>query len=198
MANLNKGIRLLPIIGIAITLIGYFFLTFQTYQLNERKIILKNEIAELEGIKTRLTIEAKEKDTIITIQDKIISQSKDMNTVEKGAVLRKKIKDPIPNYFTKINKENSNIELAEKFEIEGFNYLLNKDVDLAILSFRKSENSCNGYHQVYEIAVYLNKNKDELKDKNSNSWDKSFQKILKDYSWKMPDDIKTKMIEIAK
>ena len=198
MNNVNKKIRFLPIIGIGLTILGYLFLTFQTYTLNERKNVLKKEIKELEIIKTRMTNEAKESDTIIILQDKIISQSSDQKTVEKGAKLKEKIQEPGSNYFTVTKKENSNIELSQKFEIEGFNYLLEKDVKQAVISFRKSENSSNGYHQVYEIAVYLDKNRNKLSDKNSEFWKETYRKILKDYSWKMPDDIKVKMIEMTK
>ena len=100
MNNLNKKLRILPIIGIALTLIGYLFLTFQTVKLNERKNLLISEIEQLESIKSRLTAEVKVKDTIITLQDSIIFQSSDQETVEKGIELKEKIKGPVGNYFT--------------------------------------------------------------------------------------------------
>lgn len=198
MNNQNKKIRFLPIIGITLTLAGYIFLVFQTFKLNERKNTLRLEISDLENIKTRLIKEAKKKDAIITIQDTIISQSKDKQTVEKGIELTSEINAPNSNYFIVTNKETSNIELAQKFESDGFNYLLQKDVSNAITSFRKSENSLNGYHLVYDIAYYLNKNKQKLSDKNSEFWKEAFQKILKDYSWKIPDEIKLKLTAMSK
>ena len=198
MNNFNKKLRILPIIGITLTLAGYLFLTFQTFKLNERKKLLISEIEQLESIKSRLTAEVKVKDTIITLQDSIIFQSSDQETVEKGIELKEKIKGPVGNYFTVTSKENSDIEMAQKFEDEGFNYLFEKDVDKAIISFRMSENSLNGYHMVYDISKYLNNNKERLSDKNSEFWKEAYQKILKDFSWKMPAETKSKLVELTK
>lgn len=88
MNNLNKKIRLLPIIGISLTIIGYLLLTYQTFNLNKRKSTLLNEIKELENSKTRLTNEVKFKDTIISIQEDIITQSSDSITVKKRNRIR--------------------------------------------------------------------------------------------------------------
>ena len=198
MSSLNKKIRFLPIIGIVLTLVGYVFLTMETFKLNEKKKSLNSEIAELENVKARLTKESKEKDTIITIQDTIISQSSDKATVKKGVELRNKIKEPSSKFFTVTTRENSNVELAQKFEKEGFHYLIEKNVDKAIISFRKSENSANGYHLVYEITSYLEKQKRKLYDVNSVSWKETYRQMVKDYSWGMPEHVKLKMIEMSR
>jgi hypothetical protein len=198
MNNLNNKLRLLPIIGITLTIIGYLYLTYQTSTLNERKNVLKNEITELENIKQRHTNEAKTKDTIINIQENIISKSADSITVKQGEQLKIKFNEPIANHFTVTKKEDANLELAKKYELEGFNYLLQRDVNNAILSFRKSENSYNGFHMVYDIAFYLDKNKIKLSDRNSEFWKEVYLIILKDYSWKMPDEIKAKLVEMTK
>lgn len=198
MNDFNKSLRILPIIGITITIIGYLYLTYQTFSLNERKNVLKNEIIELEKIKQRLTNEAKTKDTIISIQEDIISKSSDTTTVKKGVQLKVKFSEPISSHFTITNKKDTNLELAKKYELEGFNFLLQRDVNNAILSFRKSENSYNGFHMVYDIAFFLNKNKAKLSDTNSEFWDEVYQVVLSDYSWKMPDEIKEKLMEMKK
>ncbi|WP_300492048.1 hypothetical protein [Flavobacterium sp.] len=189
MNNLTKKTRYLPIIGIALTLIGYLFISFQTYSLNERKKNLLNDIAELETIKSRLTNSLKIKDTIITIQDKIIAQSSDSTIAKKEKLL----KETIETHFIKVDKKEANSEQAQKFEADGFRYLLDKDVNNAISAFRKSENAYNGFHQVYEIAVYLNKNKSKLSDANSEFWKETYRKILTDFSWRMPEDVKQKL-----
>lgn len=196
MSNLNNKLKLLPIIGITLTIIGYLYLTYQTFTLNERKKVLKNEIIELENIKQKLTNEAKIKDTIINIQENIISKSSDSTTVKKGEQLKIKFNEPISNHFTVTKKEDANLDLAKKYELEGFKYLLKRDVNNAISSFRKSENSYNGFHMVYDIAFYLNKNKNKLSDSDSEFWKEVYLIILKDYSWKMPDDIKVELEEI--
>lgn len=197
MSNLNKTIRILPIIGITLTLIGYLYLTVQTFNLNERKSVLNNEIAKLESIKIRLTNEAKTKNTIINLQDKIISQSSDTVTVKKGIELRKSINEPIAEHFVVTKKENSSLEQAQIFEMNGFRYLLEMDITNAITAFRKSENSYNGFHQVYEITVYLEKNRSKLSNENSELWREVYLTLLKDYSWRMPKDIKEKLTEIT-
>lgn len=198
MNNTNNKLRLLPIIGIALTIIGYLFLTFQTFTLNKRKNVLKDEIAELENIKQRLTSEVKTKDTIINIQEKIISKSSDLETVRRGEILKVQLQESVARRPATIQRENTNSELAEKYELEGFNFLLQRDVNNAILSFRKSEESHNGFNMVYAIASYLDINRDELSDKKSDLWEEVYQTILNDYSWKMPDEIKTKLTEEIK
>lgn len=86
---------------------------------------------------------------------------------------------------------------AASFEAEGFSYLLNKDVENAIKSFRKSEDATNGFHAVYEIARYLSSNKTKLKDINSSFWKEAYKKIVTDYSWEMPSDVKDKLTEYS-
>ncbi|MEL1246215.1 hypothetical protein AAEO56_18215 [Flavobacterium sp. DGU11] len=83
---------------------------------------------------------------------------------------------------------------AIQWEKRGFSYLLNKDVDNAIVAFQNSENAYTSFHQVYEIANYLKKNRAVLKDGNSESWKKTFDEIGKDYNWKMPDEIRNKLL----
>jgi len=193
MNNLTKKTRYLPLIGISLTLIGYLFIAFQTYSLNERKKNLLNEIGELETIKSRLTNSLKIKDTIITIQDKIIAQSSDSTIAEKEKLL----KETIETHFIKVDKKEANAKQAQKFEADGFRYLLEKDVSNAISAFRQSENSYNGFHQVYEIARYLNENKSKLSDVNSEFWKEAYRKILSDFSWRMPEDVKQKIITVS-
>lgn len=199
MNNSNRNIRLLPIIGIALTLIGFFYLTYKTNNLNDRKKSLVEDINELESIKAGLTKELKKSDTIIKRQDKIIEKSSDPATVEEGKELKRQLIEPNSVFFTVTEKDDNNIDNAKKFESEGFDFLLSKDVEQAISSFIKSENSYNSYHQVYGIAKYLKKNKNKLTDSNSVFWTEAYQNILIDYSWKMPTSTKKKIqAEIVK
>lgn len=198
MNSYKKYIRLLPIIGITLTIVGYLFLTVQTFNLNKRKSILLNEIKELENSKTRLTNQVKTKDTIISIQEDIIAHSSDTATVNQGKQLEQVMNEPISNHFTVTNKNNANLDFALQYEMEGFNYLLNKEINNAIKSFRKSENSFNGFHSVYEIAVFLEKNKTKLSTKNELVWKQAYSTLLNEYSWKMPEDIKSKLEEKVK
>lgn len=103
------------------------------------------------------------------------------------------IKTIIPLKFAKTNTKR--LDLAKQFEEEGFSYLLNKDVDNAIISFTKSENSYNGYHMVYDIAIYLNKKRDQLSIDNIENWKSVYSVILSKYNWKIPEKYKLKLQE---
>lgn len=103
------------------------------------------------------------------------------------------IKAVTPLKFVKTNSKRP--DLAKQFEDEGFAYLLNKDIDNAIISFTKSENSYNGYHMVYDIAIYLNKMRDQLSVDNIENWKSVYSIILSKYNWKMPEKYKSKLQE---
>lgn len=87
---------------------------------------------------------------------------------------------------------------AQVWEEKGFSYLINRDVANAINAFTSSENTYKQYHQVYEIAMYLTRNKSKLISSNSEFWKTALKKIATDYSWGMPLDIKTKLLEYSK
>jgi len=89
---------------------------------------------------------------------------------------------------------NKDYNAAVDFEAKGFAALLEKDVENAILAFGNSENAYPGFHDVYEIGAYLSDNKTNLKDKNAPSWKTALKKISEDYGWKMPADVKEKML----
>jgi len=56
----------------------------------------------------------------------------------------------------------------------------------AIDNFKLSEQSYNGFHQVYEIYVYL------LRNKSNPQWDIIYNDILTRYSWKMSPEVKNR------
>lgn len=198
MKSTNRSLKLLPVIGIVMILAGYLFLTFQTFQLTEKRQNLIRDIAELEKIKLRMTNDSKKKDTIINLQQKIIVQSTDESTVEKGIMLEKQFREPESRFFTRTDSVNRDFNSALRYENQGYIYLLDKDVTGAIEAFRRSENSYNGFHQVYEIAIFLEKNKVALADRNSDSWRTTYEAILKDYSWKMPEDFREQLAQLTK
>lgn len=82
---------------------------------------------------------------------------------------------------------------AAAYEQEGFNYLLAKDVTGAINAFIASENANNGYHMVYDISKYLRTHKDQLSTSESAYWKTAYSDILKNFSWKMPADVKQQL-----
>lgn len=87
----------------------------------------------------------------------------------------------------------SNFQLAEQYESAGYDALLNKDISEAIKNFKLSEDYYNGYHQVYEIYLYLLKKKKQLANSTLEEWKSVYIDILNKYSWKMPDEYKNKL-----
>lgn len=92
---------------------------------------------------------------------------------------------------------SKNIIDAEKYENLGFQFLIDKNVNSAISSFKKSEENYNSFHQVYEISRFLEKNKAQLQSSQSPFWKNAYQKIATEYSWKMDNKIKQKLIEAS-
>ena len=83
-------------------------------------------------------------------------------------------------------KSNKKYDLALDYESMGFECLLNKDIMCAIDNFKLSEQSYNGFHQVYEIYVYL------LRNKSNPQWDIIYNDVLTRYSWKMSPEVKNR------
>lgn len=203
--NLKRPFLLRPttwplLLGLASTTLGWYesceenkVITKEKELVTMEKDSISNDNSSLKRIKSSLTQESKEDQEIIAIQNSIIKQSSDPQTVQKGKDLKIPAQEPSSTFFTVTKEEDYNVENAKKFEMEGFNYLLSNNVEEAIASFVKSENSYNSYNQVYEIALYLQKNKSKLTDPKSEFWPQVYQKIVEDFSWKMPPDIKERM-----
>lgn len=107
---MNKSfgsLKILPILGIILILTGYFFLTYQTFKLKERRNVLKKENRELEQLRISKTAEIKKLDSIAGIQKKIIAESADPHTVQKGEILQEKIQNLSSSHFTQ-NKHSDN------------------------------------------------------------------------------------------
>jgi len=196
---LEKGrwYRILPILGIAFMLVGYFFVAWQIKRLQTRKDILQVEIAQLEKSKASLTFTSKERDEIISRQNDIIKDSRDAKTQAQGEALSKALENSTV-FSTLINPSKDGLQLAKEMEKKGYDALLDKNVKDAIQYFKDSENSFNGYNQVYEIAFYLNGAQKDLLSKDSTSWKQAYKKILTDFSWKMPAAYKAKLIKQSK
>jgi hypothetical protein len=81
-----------------------------------------------------------------------------------------------------------NYEKAIEFETKGFQDLINQDLISAINNFIKSENSFNGFHQVYEISKFLKKElSKEAKDEEF--WKNIYNIILRDYNKYISDNL---------
>ncbi len=95
--------------------------------------------------------------------------------------------------FVVTSKDQSDPNAAKLYERQGFDALLQKDVVTAIDRFTQSENAYNGYHMVYDIAQYLQKNQKTLGSKDPEVWKKTYTTLLKEYSWRMPEQAKSEL-----
>lgn len=197
MKPIIKYTKSFAVIGIVATIVGYFILLYQSYNLNSK-------IEEQKQKKEELT---KENEFLLSKNDSLKSQKLELEKgileINQNPKIAKEVSETLikeqgisTDYFqvTKSKDKSS----AEKYENDGFQSLIDKNIELAILSFTKSENSFNGYHQVYEISKYLRKNKNGLLDKTSTNWKATYKRIVTDFSWGMPENYKDKLEELSK
>jgi hypothetical protein len=79
----------------------------------------------------------------------------------------------------KLEIDSSKKAIAKKYETEGY-YQLNRGyLWPALEAFQSSEKVYNGYHQVYELSRYLNKNKNDFGKQQRKQ--EILAKIRKDY-----------------
>lgn len=184
------------------------------------KIKEKQQINELEKVSQKLDVYDQYSDELLTSDTAMIDNGSNKNYDSVVTVLTnysKKVEDikkkadaskeligntsNIPDSLNVINKklENLNRKInmveAAHWEDKGFNYLLEKNVDDAIMAFMKSEDNYNGYNMVYEIGKYLRKNRQELQNPDSRTWEAAYNDIYYKYSWKMPVDTRQKIKE---
>ena len=196
MEIINKNAKLFIPIGVIATIIGYLLLLYKGYNLDKDITIKQTQAKALDSIISKLKEDSvglsknnsQLKEKIKQTDSTIASASKESNSVEQ---LRKKLGIPTDTYFIETSKSNTSVENAAKYEANGFKNLLDEKIDEAISSFTKSENSYNGYHQVYDITKYLIKKKGQMAEDNSTFWKTIYQEILSDYSWGMPERLKS-------
>jgi hypothetical protein len=196
--------RILPAIGLALILIGYFYYTFELIEakkeldhIERTKLNLNNELKDLENQRIIAINTLKQYDSLKTLQQQIINSSNDAKTVQAGKALITMVSNKTAQLSAPVDANNKNLTLAEEMEKQGFTYLLNKDLNNAVSSFKSSENAFNGYHVVYEIALYLERNSIAVAQ-NPDNWKVIYKKLLKDYSWNMPAEIKSKLQAMTK
>lgn len=82
---------------------------------------------------------------------------------------------------------------AQDWELKGFEALVAKDVDTAIDAFAQAESIWPQLHNVAEIRSLLVSKREALKDPKSAEWRATQLKILSDYSWGMPPNVREKL-----
>lgn len=89
----------------------------------------------------------------------------------------------------------SRADRATKLERAGFEKLLAGDLDSSIASFQAAEQAYPTFHQVYEIARYLDEHRDAFKAAAGRRSVLTF--VADSLSYGMPPDIKTALTEAA-
>ncbi|MFV8448422.1 hypothetical protein ACPV47_09155 [Vibrio jasicida] len=92
--------------------------------------------------------------------------------------------------------ESGRLEKVESLERDGFEAILKRDVEAAIKFFSSAERAWPDFHNVSEIKRLLVANKSSLLDTNNDlEWKNTIRTILKSYSWGMPEDIRTLLVD---
>ncbi len=156
--------------------------------------IVESEYLDSMHKQAELFAEAKRLDSLSKLpkyqDDSILKEQREIN--------HQKIQNLNQELITSTSSIAKPDEGAAKFERQGFEFLLQKDAEGAIAAFNNAEQQTNGYHMVYDIWNYLRK-RPELKDAtNAAAWKKAYADILRDFSWRMPPDIKVKLSELSK
>ena len=110
----------------------------------------------------------------------------------------------IPDLFKRLSEQdttlivnsNPNYKAAKEFEDQGFEALINKKYNAAIICFTNSENSYNGYRSSYEIRRYLLQRKD-LK-KGTDFWVETYQYLIRNHEYCIPKEVCAKMKQYVK
>lgn len=179
----------------------YFSNVTPTDRLRERWVAYKDSISKdyktFKDLKEK-EFELKQKSESLT-QEKTSQTDLKLNEIqnqlepfEKKLISDKNLIE-IQNQHPSTNPKDFNT--ATSWEQKGFSFLISKDVVNAIDAFRNSEKSYNKFHQVYEIANYLDKNKSKLSNPQDPFWKIAYRKIATDFSWKMPLETKNTLIK---
>lgn len=92
---------------------------------------------------------------------------------------------PSFNKGTSLNDYNE----AVKWERVGFENVLSRQLEEAIIAFENAETIYPGFHQVYEIRNYLSSIKDTRTERDDRFWQEINATLVREYGWKMPRDI---------
>jgi len=97
----------------------------------------------------------------------------------------------IPQTQQEANAKNP--RTARDWETLGFKHLIAWEVEPSIQAFAEAEKIWPDYHNVAEIRQLLSNNKEALGTRESPGWKEVCQKILTEYSWGMPPDVRQDM-----
>lgn len=86
---------------------------------------------------------------------------------------------------------------AATLERDGFQALVDRDVDKAIANFARAKSLYPDYHNVSEIHDLLVAHQADLRDPNSPSWEQAFRQIVAELSWGMPAEFRPEFRKYA-
>jgi len=177
-----------------VILIAVFF----SYE-QEMLDLLKNREIDAFGLKIGQRIETISK----TYETEINELKENIKNTDDSEALLSKIEDIDKNIKkelsrvqqqtkqpTQVEKPESSKTVAITAEREGFEAILNRDVNLAIAQFSAARSAWPDYHNVSELEKLLKRRKHLLVD--DRSWRELRNIILQKYSWGMPQDIRKK------
>lgn len=110
------------------------------------------------------------------------------DVIPQRGILQKEVSVPPKQLSEKINPTS-----ARDWELQGFKYILGRDVNAAINSFSEAEKNWPNYHNVAEIRRELVNERQTLFSKESPKWKELYQHLLNELSWGMPADVRQKM-----
>jgi hypothetical protein len=83
----------------------------------------------------------------------------------------------------------SKYQNAKNLERTAFEHLFDRRIDQVIEALNAAERAYPGFHSVYDINRLLKAERETLRDPNSPKWKEVYARILKDYPWKLSDEI---------
>ena len=202
--------------GVLIVVASLLFSFFQLSKLNNEIDEKRNESAELDRkldenrrelefqeqqlSKARKDRDEKEKDLAVVIES--IPQNALKQTVEKNPEIKqiveqvnetKPVSSPTPTPNRPVQSNDKKIALEK--EREGFQALIAGNYDGAIAAFQASENAYNSFHNVYDLARLLRKNKAQMDDPAKRK--EVFQTIVKKHFYGAPPDLWQQVVSIS-
>jgi len=131
---------------------------------------------------------------INTIDNSQKGVKKDINNIQQALPQKPLVESAITtdkNVIQEGKKLDPNS--ARSWELNGFKYILSRDIEPAIQAFSEAEKIWPDYHNVGEIRNLLVSNHQALETKDSAKWKECYQRILKDLAWGMPQKIRQDM-----
>ena len=94
-----------------------------------------------------------------------------------------------------ITQSRARYQTALDYEHQGYEALLNGELDKAITAFEAAEKTYPTFHQVYEIAQLLRRNRKKLADGKVRK--QVYDRIVREFSWKAPPVLLQKIKALA-